>query len=58
MVIQCAKDETLKQQSVMDNLVLKVNGKLGGVNWQVSQVSVRWGRKIVMVMSADVTSKF
>lgn len=49
---QCVKAMTLRKPNVFPNLLLKINGKLGGVNWQVNDLIKS---DLVMVFGADVT---
>ncbi|VUZ40603.1 unnamed protein product [Hymenolepis diminuta] len=37
------------------NILLKINGKLGGVNWELTGIEKHWGKEIVMIVGADVT---
>ncbi|TGZ72343.1 hypothetical protein CRM22_002142 [Opisthorchis felineus] len=50
---QCVRHTTLRKPRVMPNLLLKINGKLGGVNWIVPELK-RDGEHF-MVFGADVT---
>ncbi|VDN30569.1 unnamed protein product, partial [Dibothriocephalus latus] len=52
MKTQCVKNTTLRKPNVMLNLMLKINGKLGGINWSVKQLQEE---NLLMVMGADVT---
>ncbi|VDM05675.1 unnamed protein product [Schistocephalus solidus] len=52
MKTQCVKNTTLRKPNVMINLMLKINGKLGGINWSVKQLHED---SLLMVMGADVT---
>ncbi|KAL7061027.1 hypothetical protein AAHC03_09753 [Spirometra sp. Aus1] len=49
---QCVKGVTLTKPNVFPNLMLKINGKLGGINWSVSNYPIKGS---VMVFGADVT---
>ncbi|KAL5960880.1 Protein argonaute-3, partial [Taenia solium] len=55
MFTQCIKRETIGKPNVLKNLMLKINGKMGGINWSVNGLSGRWKDKLVMVVGADVT---
>ncbi|KAM7532604.1 hypothetical protein Aperf_G00000131371 [Anoplocephala perfoliata] len=55
MVTQCVKDSSLSKRKVMENLLLKINGKLGGLNWLLTGLSEKWGQEAPMVVGADVT---
>ncbi|KAA0192584.1 Protein argonaute-3, partial [Fasciolopsis buskii] len=35
MRTQCVRGRTLGKPRVIPNLLLKINGKLGGVNWRI-----------------------
>lgn len=35
--------------------MLKINAKMGGINWLVNDLSRRWNEELVMVVGADVT---
>lgn len=37
------------------NLMLKINGKLGGTNWLVNDLRTAQSNELIMVMGADVT---
>ncbi|BHF75075.1 hypothetical protein SprV_0501816900 [Sparganum proliferum] len=50
---QCVKSQTLRKRNVLPNLLLKINGKLGGVNWIVKDL--RRNDDLLMVLGADVT---
>ncbi|BHF75221.1 hypothetical protein SprV_0501831600 [Sparganum proliferum] len=50
---QCVKSQTLGKPNVFPNLLLKINGKLGGVNWIVNDL--RRNDDLLMVLGADVT---
>ncbi|KAL7058070.1 hypothetical protein AAHC03_016943 [Spirometra sp. Aus1] len=50
---QCVKCQTLRKRNVFPNLLLKINGKLGGVNWIVKDL--RRNDDLLMVLGADVT---
>lgn len=39
----------------LGNLLLKINGKLGGYNWRIPDVMNCWGNDLIMVLGADVT---
>uniref|UniRef100_A0A5K3FU41 Protein argonaute-2 n=1 Tax=Mesocestoides corti TaxID=53468 RepID=A0A5K3FU41_MESCO len=64
LVTQCIKSQTMRQKnffSVLRNVMLKINGKLGGTNWLVTELKENKlfknlaRKKLVMVMGADVT---
>ncbi|KAH9283566.1 Protein argonaute-3 [Echinococcus granulosus] len=55
MFTQCIKDGTIGKPNVFNNLMLKINAKLGGVNWLVNGLSGRWNDELLMVVGADVT---
>ncbi|KAL3307155.1 Protein argonaute-2 [Cichlidogyrus casuarinus] len=55
MVTQCVKNSTLSRQGVVDNLWLKINGKLGGVNWEPDVLVKESNKNSIMVVGADVT---
>eukprot|EP00108_Taenia_solium_P011285 TsM_000161400 transcript=TsM_000161400 gene=TsM_000161400 len=55
MFTQCIKDSTIKKPNVFNNLMLKINAKMGGINWLVNDLSRRWNEELVMVVGADVT---
>ncbi|KAL3310806.1 Protein argonaute-2 [Cichlidogyrus casuarinus] len=50
---QCVLDKTLRRGQCGPNLMLKINGKLGGVNWSIpSMVS---DKELIQVFGIDVT---
>ncbi|CAH8856069.1 unnamed protein product [Trichobilharzia szidati] len=51
---QCVRSRTLDKPNVFPNLLLKLNGKLGGVNWQIPDL-IKDSQELVMVFGADVT---
>ncbi|CAL8102054.1 unnamed protein product [Calicophoron daubneyi] len=51
---QCIRGSTLRKRGVFPNLMLKINGKLGGINWIISPL-IREGKESLMVFGADVT---
>ncbi|CAH8441043.1 unnamed protein product [Schistosoma turkestanicum] len=51
---QCVRGRTLDKPNVFPNLLLKLNGKLGGVNWQIPDL-IRNSNELLMVFGADVT---
>ncbi|KAK4473983.1 hypothetical protein MN116_003301 [Schistosoma mekongi] len=51
---QCVRGSTLRKRNVFHNLLLKLNGKLGGVNWIVPNL-VECSNELIMVFGADVT---
>ncbi|TNN11876.1 Protein argonaute-2 [Schistosoma japonicum] len=51
---QCVRGRTLDKPNVFPNLLLKLNGKLGGVNWQIPDL-IKNGNELIMVFGADVT---
>ncbi|CAH8821433.1 unnamed protein product [Trichobilharzia szidati] len=51
---QCVLGRTLEKANVCPNLLLKLNGKLGGVNWQIPDLIKNSG-ELLMVFGADVT---
>ncbi|OON15376.1 piwi domain protein, partial [Opisthorchis viverrini] len=53
MRTQCVRGRTLDKPNVIPNLLLKINGKLGGINWQITDVMRN--DELVMVFGADVT---
>ncbi|GAA47732.1 protein argonaute-2 [Clonorchis sinensis] len=53
MRTQCVRGRTLDKPNVIPNLLLKINGKLGGINWQI--LDVMKNDELVMVFGADVT---
>uniref|UniRef100_A0A0R3U0B3 Piwi domain-containing protein n=1 Tax=Rodentolepis nana TaxID=102285 RepID=A0A0R3U0B3_RODNA len=55
LVTQCVKDSTLGKPNAWSNILLKINGKLGGENWELDGMGGYWGKDIVMVVGADVT---
>nr|CDS30752.2 eukaryotic translation initiation factor 2c [Hymenolepis microstoma] len=55
LVTQCVKDDTLRKPNSWSNIMLKINGKLGGENWELDGLEGYWGKDIVMVVGADVT---
>ncbi|KAL5104501.1 Protein argonaute-3 [Taenia crassiceps] len=55
MFTQCIKDSTIRKPNVFNNLMLKINAKMGGINWLVNDLSGRWNEELVMVVGADVT---
>ncbi|OON20197.1 piwi domain protein, partial [Opisthorchis viverrini] len=50
---QCVRYTTLRKPRVMPNLLLKINGKLGGVNWIIPEL--KHDAEHFMVFGADVT---
>ncbi|KER27546.1 hypothetical protein T265_13773, partial [Opisthorchis viverrini] len=50
---QCVRHTTLRKPRVMPNLLLKINGKLGGVNWIIPEL--KHDAEHFMVFGADVT---
>ncbi|KAF5400817.1 Argonaute 3 RISC catalytic component [Paragonimus heterotremus] len=52
---QCVRDRTLKKPNVMQNLLLKINGKLGGTNWILPELTHNHPGDRFMVFGADVT---
>ncbi|KAF7249491.1 hypothetical protein EG68_09588 [Paragonimus skrjabini miyazakii] len=54
MRTQCVRGRTLDKPNVVPNLLLKINGKLGGINWQINDV-LRDDKELMMVFGADVT---
>ncbi|VDO08985.1 unnamed protein product [Rodentolepis nana] len=55
LVTQCVKDGTLIRPNAWSNILLKINGKLGGENWELDGMEGYWRNDIVMVVGADVT---
>ncbi|VUZ40601.1 unnamed protein product [Hymenolepis diminuta] len=55
LVTQCVKESTLIKSNPWPNILLKINGKLGGVNWELTGIEKHWGKEIVMIVGADVT---
>ncbi|KAL5104554.1 Protein argonaute-1 [Taenia crassiceps] len=55
MFTQCVKESTIGNSSAMNNLMLKINAKMGGINWLVNDLSEKWKDELVMVVGADVT---
>ncbi|VDP60977.1 unnamed protein product [Schistosoma mattheei] len=51
---QCVRSRTLDKPNVFPNLLLKINGKLGGINWQIPDL-IKNGDELIMVFGADVT---
>ncbi|CAH8462539.1 unnamed protein product [Schistosoma rodhaini] len=51
---QCVRSRTLDKPNVFPNLLLKINGKLGGVNWQIPDL-IKNSDELMMVFGADVT---
>ncbi|CAH8441063.1 unnamed protein product [Schistosoma turkestanicum] len=51
---QCVRGNTLRKPNVFPNLLLKLNGKLGGVNWIISDLA-EYTQELIMVLGADVT---
>ncbi|CAH8462439.1 unnamed protein product [Schistosoma rodhaini] len=51
---QCVRGSTLRKPNVFPNLLLKLNGKLGGVNWIVPDLT-EYNKDLIMVFGADVT---
>ncbi|CAH8491218.1 unnamed protein product [Heterobilharzia americana] len=51
---QCVLSRTLDKPNVFPNLLLKLNGKLGGVNWQIPDL-IKNSQELIMVFGADVT---
>ncbi|CAH8470221.1 unnamed protein product [Schistosoma rodhaini] len=51
---QCVRGSTLYKPNVFPNLLLKLNGKLGGVNWIVPDLT-EYNKDLIMVFGADVT---
>nr|AGH29124.1 Ago3 [Schistosoma japonicum] len=51
---QCVRGSTLRKPNVFPNLLLKLNGKLGGVNWIIPNLVER-SNELIMVFGADVT---
>ncbi|CAL8098018.1 unnamed protein product [Calicophoron daubneyi] len=51
---QCIRGSTLRKRGVFRNLMLKINGKLGGINWIIPPL-IKEAREILMVFGADVT---
>ncbi|CAI2724328.1 unnamed protein product [Schistosoma spindalis] len=51
---QCVRGSTLRKPNVFPNLLLKLNGKLGGVNWIVPDL-IECSQDLIMVFGADVT---
>ncbi|CAH8864635.1 unnamed protein product [Trichobilharzia szidati] len=51
---QCVRSRTLGKPNVFPNLVLKLNGKLGGVNWRIPGL-IKNSEELIMVFGADVT---
>ncbi|KAF5400427.1 Eukaryotic translation initiation factor 2c [Paragonimus heterotremus] len=54
MRTQCVRGRTLDKPNVVPNLLLKINGKLGGINWQINDI-LRDDKELMMVFGADVT---
>ncbi|KAA3677270.1 eukaryotic translation initiation factor 2C, partial [Paragonimus westermani] len=54
MRTQCVRGRTLDKPNVVPNLLLKINGKLGGINWQINDI-LRDDKELLMVFGADVT---
>lgn len=52
---QCVRDRTLNKPRVMPNLLLKINGKLAGINWIVPSLYDFSKGERFMVVGADVT---
>nr|CDS25403.1 eukaryotic translation initiation factor 2c [Hymenolepis microstoma] len=55
LVTQCVKDRTLAKPGTWHNILLKINGKLGGENWEINELKGYWREDIVMIVGADVT---
>ncbi|KAH9283567.1 Protein argonaute-2 [Echinococcus granulosus] len=55
MFTQCVKDGTIRKPNVCNNLMLKINAKLGGINWVVEDLCRRRSDELLMVVGADVT---
>ncbi|KAL3310018.1 Protein argonaute-2 [Cichlidogyrus casuarinus] len=55
MVTQCVRSSTLNRTGVVENLWLKINGKLGGVNWEPDYLVRQSEKNPIMVVGADVT---
>ncbi|KAM3183791.1 hypothetical protein ACTXT7_009677 [Hymenolepis weldensis] len=55
LVTQCVKEGTLIKANPWPNILQKINGKLGGVNWELNGMQGHWGKETVMVVGADVT---
>ncbi|CDS41463.2 eukaryotic translation initiation factor 2c [Echinococcus multilocularis] len=55
MFTQCVKDGTIKKPNILNNLMLKINAKLGGINWVVEDLCSRRSDELLMVVGADVT---
>ncbi|VDL64861.1 unnamed protein product [Hymenolepis diminuta] len=53
LVTQCIKEGTLTKRNPWPNILLKINGKLGGVNWELNEIEGYWRKEIVMVVGAD-----
>ncbi|THD24360.1 Eukaryotic translation initiation factor 2c [Fasciola hepatica] len=53
MRTQCVRGRTLDKPRVIPNLLLKINGKLGGINWQIQDLMRN--DELIMVFGADVT---
>ncbi|CAL8102057.1 unnamed protein product [Calicophoron daubneyi] len=51
---QCIRGSTLRKRGVFPNLMLKINGKLGGINWIIPPL-IREGKESLMALGADVT---
>uniref|UniRef100_A0AA85IZX4 Piwi domain-containing protein n=1 Tax=Trichobilharzia regenti TaxID=157069 RepID=A0AA85IZX4_TRIRE len=51
---QCVRSRTLSKPNVFPNLLLKLNGKLGGVNWRIPGL-IKSSEELIMVFGADVT---
>ncbi|CAL8107285.1 unnamed protein product [Calicophoron daubneyi] len=54
MRTQCVRGRTLDKPNVIPNLLYKINGKLGGTNWQIRDI-LRDDKELLMVFGADVT---
>ncbi|CDS41461.1 eukaryotic translation initiation factor 2c [Echinococcus multilocularis] len=55
MFTQCVKEGTIRTLNVCNNLMLKINAKLGGINWVVEDLCSRRSDELLMVVGADVT---
>ncbi|VDM18696.1 unnamed protein product, partial [Hydatigera taeniaeformis] len=52
---QCVRLKSLGRRDVFRNLMLKINAKMGGINWLVKDLTEVWKDEKVMVVGADVT---